>query len=474
MSLKLPSIDEVTTINRDGSHYFLHPADVSGRFTVARRVFALLLIGLYVALPWISVNGFPAVFLDVRQRSFHLLGFTFAPQDLWLGFFAISGLGFSLFYATALFGRLWCGWACPYTVFLEHVYRRVERWIDGDAPERRRLEAAPWTPNKTLRRVAKHGLYGAISLVIAHVFMSYFVSLPRLWSMMADRPGDHLLAFGIVMFLTFALYGAFAWFREQFCIILCPYGRIQSALTDDNTMVIGYDTARGEPRGARGREGSTGAGDCINCLRCVQVCPTGIDIRNGLQLECVGCASCVDACDAVMQRLGRPAGLVRYASMNALAGKRTAWLRPRVYLYTILLITGLLALGFSLTRLRPFQLTFVRLPGAAYYVDPAKNVIRNQFQVRLINKRMQPQTFVITLEGAPAGTTLSGPEAHFQLGPQEQRIVVTTVEIPRASYRGHQPLALRITSEPGAQSSVKKFEFTGPDPRLLDESFLQP
>jgi cytochrome c oxidase accessory protein FixG len=471
MSLKLPSVDEVTTINRDGSRHFLHPADVSGRFTLARRVFAVLLLLVYVLLPWIPINGFPAVFLDVEQRSFHLFGLTFAPQDLWLGFFVISGVGFSLFYVTALFGRLWCGWACPYTVFLEHVYRRIERWVDGDAAARRRLDDAPMSGGKMVRRLLKHALYLSVSFIIAHIFLSYFVSLPRLWQMMAQHPGDHLLAFGIVMFLTFVLYGAFAWFREQFCIIMCPYGRIQSALTDDNTVVIGYDAGRGEPRG---KVGTDGAGDCINCLRCVQVCPTGIDIRNGLQLECVGCANCVDACDAIMTKLHRPRGLVRYASMNALSGKPTRWLRPRLFLYTGLLAVGLGVMGFSLTRLRPFQAGLVRMPGPPYYVDSSKDVVRNQFQLRLLNKRMIPQTFRITLEGAPANTGLTGPEADFKLGPQEERLVAAIVEIPHASYQGRQPLVLRITSEPGNHTMLKKFEFTGPDPRLLDETFLQP
>ena len=471
MSLKLPSVDEVTTINRDGSRYFLHPADVNGRFTVARRLVAVGLLAIYVLLPWIPINGFPAVFLDVENRSFHLFGLTFAPQDLWLGFFVISGLGFSLFYVTSLFGRLWCGWTCPYTVFLEHVYRRIERWIDGDANARRRLEDAPLDGGKVARRLLKHAIFFAVSFLIAHVFLSYFVSLPRLWRMMASRPGDHLLAFGIVMFLTFVLYGAFSWFREQFCIIMCPYGRIQSALTDDNTMVIGYDARRGEPRG---RAGTEGAGDCINCLRCVQVCPTGIDIRNGLQLECVGCANCVDACDAIMTKLNRPTGLVRYASMNALAGKPTRWLRPRLFLYSALLVIGLVVMSFSLTKLRPFQAGVVRLPGSPYYVDTANGIVRNQFQLRLLNKRMKPQQFRIELEGASADTKMIGPGAGFELGPQEERLVAAVIEIPKASYRGPQPLSFIITSEPGGQVVRKKFEFTGPDPRLLDETFLKP
>jgi cytochrome c oxidase accessory protein FixG len=471
MSMKLPSVDEVTTINRDGSRYFLHPADVSGRFTLARRIFAVLLLSVYVLLPWIPINGFPAVFLDVQQRSFHLFGLTFAPQDLWLGFFVISGLGFSLFYITSLFGRLWCGWTCPYTVFLEHVYRRIERWIEGDANARRRLDDAPMSGGKMARRALKHAVFLIVSFLIAHIFLSYFVSLPRLWQMMASKPSEHLLAFGIVMFLTFVLYGAFAWFREQFCIIMCPYGRIQSALTDDNTMVIGYDARRGEPRG---RAGTEGAGDCINCLRCVQVCPTGIDIRNGLQLECVGCANCVDACDAIMTKLHRPRGLVRYASMNALVGKPTRWLRPRLFLYSVLLLVGLAVMTFSLSKLRPFQAGVVRLPGAPYYVDASKNMVRNQFQVRLLNKRMSPQSFRIALEGASADTLLTGPEGEITLEPQQERLVAAIVEIPRTSYRGAQPMAFVITCEPGGSVMRKKFEFTGPDPRLLDDTFLKP
>ncbi|MFN0127116.1 MAG: cytochrome c oxidase accessory protein CcoG, partial [Verrucomicrobiales bacterium] len=375
------------------------------------------------------------------------------------------------FYVTSLFGRLWCGWACPYTVFLEHVYRRIERWIDGDANARRRLDDAPASGSKIARRLIKHALFFAVSFIIAHVFLSYFVSLPRLWTMMASRPADHLLAFGIVMFLTLALYGAFAWFREQFCIIMCPYGRIQSALTDDHTMVIGYDAKRGEPRG---KAGTSGAGDCINCLRCVQVCPTGIDIRNGLQLECVGCANCVDACDAIMTKLDRPRGLVRYASMNAFNGLPTRWLRPRIVAYTILLFVGLGVMGFSLTKLRPFQAGVVRLPGAAYYVDTAQGMVRNQFQIRLFNKRMEPQTFRIALDGASADTVMTGPGTDFVLQPQEERLVAAVIEVPRNSYRGAQAMHFVITADPGGHQMRKKFDFTGPDPRLLDDTFLKP
>ncbi len=469
MSLKLPTINSVTTINRDGSHHRLHPADARGRFTTARRWFAALLLLIYIALPWIPVNGFPAVFLDTMERRFHLFGLTFATQDLWLTFFVISGLGFSLFYVSAVLGRIWCGWACPYTVFLEHVYRRIERWIEGDAPARRRLDAAPLEGAKLAKRLLKHGLFLLVSFLIAHVFLSYFVSLPRLWNMMASRPGEHLLAFGMVMGLTLTLYGTFGFFREQFCIMICPYGRLQSALTDDNTMVIGYDAGRGEPRGKPG----PGIGDCVDCLRCVQVCPTGIDIRNGLQIECIGCANCIDACDDIMAKLHRPRGLVRYDSFNGLSGKNTRWVRPRILVYTAFLFAGLSALTLAITKIKPFQAGLTRLPGTPYYVDPQKNVVRNQFQIRLLNKQTRPRTFTLTLPDAPEGTVMSGPEARFTLEPQQEHLVATIVEIPRATYRGKQTLTLRIESEPGPVVVEKRFEFTGPDPRLLDETFLR-
>ena len=334
-----PNLSSLTTINDDGSRYFLHPGDVSGFWTRVRRLFGWLLIGLYLVLPWIPINGYPAVFLDVENRLFHLFGLTLVPQDMWVMFFAVTGMGFALFFITSLLGRVWCGWACPYTVFLDHVYRRIERWIEGDAPARRKLDAAPWTPTKILKRGVKHLLFVGIAALIAHVFLSYFVSLPRLYGFMHESPLQHATAFGIALFLTLILWFCFGYFREQFCIIMCPSGRLQSALTDSDTVIVGYDAKRGEPRGAAGR--TTGA--CVDCHRCIQVCPTGIDIRNGLQLECIGCTACIDACDDIMTKLGRPTGLIRYDSQNGFDGLPKRILRPRIYAYSVLALLGLLA-----------------------------------------------------------------------------------------------------------------------------------
>ena len=266
-----PNRDSVTTINDDGSRYKLHPADAPGRFLFWRRFSGWALIVLYFVLPWVPVNGYPALFLDVTRRRFHLFGWTLAAQDMWLLFFLVTGVGFSLFFITALLGRIWCGWACPQTVFLEHVYRRIERFVEGDAPQRRLLDAAPSSAGKILRRGTKHVLFIVASLAITHLFLAYFVSIPELWGFMREAPGEHWAAFVFVFLAAGVLYFNFAWFREQLCIVICPYGRLQSALTDDHSLVIAYDKQRGEPRG---KLGTPDAGDCVACNRCVQVCPT--------------------------------------------------------------------------------------------------------------------------------------------------------------------------------------------------------
>jgi cytochrome c oxidase accessory protein FixG len=342
---------------------------------------------------------------------------------------------------------------------MEHVYRRVERWIDGDATVRRRLEDAPWTSEKIMRRALKHSVFILISAVIAHIFLSYFVSLERLYQMMKGPPSEHLLAFGVVMFLTVALYFAFSWFREQFCIILCPYGRLQSALTDDHSVVIGYDQARGEPRG---KAGST-TGSCIDCRRCVQVCPTGIDIRNGLQLECIGCAACVDACDDIMTKLNRPTGLVRYDSHVGLHGGKTKFVRPRILFYTLLLFIGAGAFAFSAMRITPLRASAVRMVGAPFYV--ADGVLRNQFLIRVINKRNSPATYKLEMVGEmPAKFSVAGFTETLQLGPlgEEQKTLV--LSLPETEFKGPFKLQVKVTdSERGDSMTTRVMEFLGPD-----------
>jgi len=461
--IKRPNLDSVTSINDDGSHHILHPSDVKGRFTLARRVVAWLMIAIYVAMPWIPINGAPALFFDVEMRRFHVFGLTMVTQDMWVLFFAISGLGFLLFVTTAVLGRIWCGWACPYTVFLDHVFRRIERWIDGDAPARRKLAGAPNDLRKISRRVLKHGLYIFCSGLIAHVFLSYFISIPRLYAFMQQGPLEHATSFGVVMFLTGTLYFCFAHFREQFCILMCPYGRLQSALTDDDTMIIGYDEQRGEPRG---KATDPDAGACIDCNRCVTVCPTGIDIRNGLQLECIGCAACIDACDEIMVKLNRPTGLVRYDSSRGLAGKKRRIFRPRMLAYGLLALLGLTALGFTaFNRAKPMNANLTRMRGPSFYLDPT--LVRNHFQLRLFNKRNQPMTFKVSLENPPPGYVLTGVDEDLKIPAAQELARPVIVIVPNESYQGPRTLTLEVKGQPGDSVVRQQVEFLGPNPRLF-------
>ena len=459
---KQPNLASVTTINEDGSHFKLHPADVSGKFTFLRRIVAWLLIVIYAGLPWIPVNGYPAVFLDTANRQFHLFGLTLAVQDLWVLFFLISGLGFTLFFVTSLLGRIWCGWTCPYTVFLDHVYRRIERLIDGDTPARKKLDNAPLTAGKITKRIIKHSLFIFCSTLIAHIFISYFVSLKGLYGFIQEGPADHKISFGAIAFLTLVLYFCFSWFREQFCIVMCPYGRIQSALSDDNTMVIGYDEKRGEPRG---KASDPSHGDCIDCRRCVNVCPTGIDIRNGLQLECIGCAACIDACDDIMTKLNRPTGLVRYSSHNALHGKKQKILRPRIFAYCALMLLGATAFGFTAyKKARPFTAQVNKMPGLPYQKD--NTGVRNVYQVHLFNKRNQEVTFDIFIKDAPDWVTTSGTTRDITLAPQEEKTYNLVVIAPAMQYDGAFSFTIEVKSQLDQSTVENKVRFLGPSPKL--------
>lgn len=462
--LNQPNRESLNTINKDGSRKFLHPADVDGTFTHWRRIFALILIGIYVGLPWIPINGNPAVFLDVINRRFHLFGLTFAAQDLWLAFFFITGVGFSLFFVTALFGRLWCGWACPQTVFLEHVYRRIERWIEGDATKRRQLDDQPWNFDKLKKRGVKNALFLLVSLIIAHMFVAYFISIPELYHWMTSAPGDHWGAFVFVCIASAMIYFNFAWFREQLCLVICPYGRLQSALIDDDSIIIGYDENRGEPRG---KAKQTGIGDCIDCTRCVQVCPTGIDIRQGLQIECIGCANCIDACDAIMTKLNRPTGLVRYDSQNGLTGKKKRILRPRVALYFVLMLIGATAMTLSAMQLRSANMNVVRMTGSPYFIT--ETTVRNQFMLRVINKSSEPKTYSVQCHASDQIYIMEGNEDGITVESMGEEVRPVIITIQKENYTGRFPIELSLIAPDGHSIIARKAEFIGPDARLLKQ-----
>lgn len=405
-----------------GARHALYPVLSKGRMQRAKGWVFGALICLYVALPLVQIGGHLAVFIDIPRRHFYLFGQTYNAQDFYLMFFVFSGIGFLLIVLSALFGRVWCGWACPQTVFLEGVFRRVERWIEGDGHKRKRLDAGPWTAERVARKSAKHIAFVGLSFAVAHVFLAYFVSVPDLLGMMVSNPTEHPTAFAWAFGMTGIMYFNFWWFREQLCIVICPYGRLQSALQDQHTVVIGYDERRGEPRG---KKSDPAAADCVDCGLCVAVCPTGIDIRNGLQLECVGCAFCIDACDSIMDKLERPRGLVRYDSLAGLSGQARRFLRPRVLLYGVAGLVGLLVAASFFADRSDYEANLLRNVGAPYILSG--EAVINPLHVHLINKSSSDATFRVEAAPDTAGDVfVARPSVELRsFGAAEVPIIVT-------------------------------------------------
>ncbi len=447
-----------SSLRADGTRDFVYPADVHGRFARLRKVAFALLMTLYLSLPWIPVGGHPAVFLDVRQREFFLFGAVFNAQDVSMTVFLFTGAAFALVVVTAVLGRAWCGWACPQTVFLEGLYRPIERWIEGPREKRMRRNAEPPSWDRLWRKLLVHAAWIAISLGLAHVFLAYFVSMPSLFVFVRQPPSQHLGSFLVVMGLASVLYFDFAWFREQFCVVLCPYGRMQSVLLDRDSLVVGYDEGRGEPRG---KVSAKTGGDCVDCGRCVVVCPTGIDIRNGLQMDCLACTACIDACDEIMDRLHRPRGLIRYDSQAGLAGEPRRFFRPRIAGYAVLGVLGIAASSFALSGHREFDANLLRAGGAPYTLDQTQ--IRNGFHLHLVNKQSHPTVFDLSISGPP-GATFVIPMAHVELRPLQSADVPFFVSVERSDYRGEAPVRVRVQPRGGAKAGEFVAPFLGPTP----------
>ena len=417
-----------TSIGAQGERNWLYPALPRGVWMTRRTLVNCALIGLFFSLPWLEVGGHQAVLLDLPRRKLALFGLVLWPQDSYLLWLTLFSALMAMFLITAQWGRLWCGWACPQTVFLEGVFRRVEVWIEGEPNARRRLDAAPWTAGKVLRKAVKHGLYFIIAAHVANTFLCYFASTERVVAMSFQPPGDNPAWFAFMAGVNLIFYFDFEWFREQLCIIACPYGRWQSVMLDRHSLIVGYDDKRGEPRGTKADQRRALAaaeaaaapppavGDCVDCGRCVAVCPTGIDIRDGLQMECVNCTACIDACDEVMDKIGRSKGLIRYSSLSQLSGGARRTLRPRTAVYGGLLTVVLVVFALAAHGRKLLEVQVVRAAGVGVATLQDGKVV-NHFRAKLVNKldtpiavSVRPQQgyeFVVPLRPwpVPAGQT---------------------------------------------------------------------
>lgn len=458
MTIKSPQIDTLTTVAQDGSRNFLHPAHVNGRFTKLRQRIFVLLIALLVALPFIQIGDYPAVWLDVPRRQFHLFGFSLGPSDSYLLFFLLTAVGFVLVVVSALWGRIWCGYACPQTVFLEGVFRRIERWIDGTRDAQIRLEKAPLSGEKIFKRVLKYTLFAAVSLLIAHLLLCYFVSFKTLWQLMRQGPASEPAIFIWAMALSVLIFFNFVWFREQLCIIICPYGRLQSVLCDHDTLVVAYDQPRGEPRG---KVSDPQRGACIDCQRCVQVCPTGIDIRHGTQLECVGCANCIDACDEIMVKIGQPTGLVRYASEREIKSPsqiKRRWLTPRLSIYAALALLGVAAFGLTWMSHPVITASLIRQAGAPFTLEAGR--IRNGYLLHIQNQDSAPHHYTLQVQAAPQMQVVMA-QTQLDLAPYEKRALPLFVSMSSETYRIPVLIKLHIEKESHEKTTLST-QFIGP------------
>jgi cytochrome c oxidase accessory protein FixG len=383
--------DSIATVTKEGKRAWIYPKKPSGRLYNYRKLVSYVLLVFLLASPFVKINGHQFLMFNVLERRFNIFGYPFWPQDFHL--FVISMIIGVIFIAlfTVAFGRIFCGWICPQTIFMEMVFRRIEYWIDGDRGAQIRLDRAPWNTKKIKKRVLKWTIFFIISFLIANVFLAYLIGSDTLIQYIIDGPKAHLSTMVSLLIFTGVFYFIFAWFREQVCIIACPYGRLQGVLLDDKSIVVAYDHKRGE--GEKGRKKfrknedreALGYGDCIDCFQCVNVCPTGIDIRNGTQLECVNCTACIDECDHIMESINKPKGLIRYASEREITNKEKFRFTPRMKGYAAVLVILIGVLVGMLFLRNDVEANILRLPGQLYE-RKENNMISNVYTYKLVNK----------------------------------------------------------------------------------------
>ncbi|MBA3900959.1 MAG: cytochrome c oxidase accessory protein CcoG [Bacteroidetes bacterium] len=380
--------DSIATINKEGKRNWIFPKKPKGNLTNWRNRVSIFLLALLFAGPYLKIGGEPILMVNVLDRKFVILGQVFWPQDFYIfGFIMITFVVFIVLF-TVIFGRIWCGWMCPQTIFMENVFRKIEYWIEGDFKQQQALDKSPWNAEKIRKKAFKQFVFFFISFYIANTFLAYIIGIESLTELISEGPAANFGTFASIVLFTGVFYWVFAWFREQVCIIVCPYGRLQGVLLDKNSIVVAYDHKRGEERGLFKKNETRAKGDCIDCKACVNVCPTGIDIRNGTQLECVNCTACIDACDFMMEKVDLPKGLIRFASENNIAEGKKSVFNFRIGAYSAVL-SILIIVCISLLLIRAdIDGTILRTPGIMYQ-EQANGHITNLYNYKIINKTNQ-------------------------------------------------------------------------------------
>lgn len=402
--------DSLATVDKDGKRIWLYPKKPKGSFYNKRVLATIGFLAIFFSVPFIKIKGMPLLMMNIFERKFVIFGQLFLPQDFVL--FGIGMIIFVLFIVvfTVSFGRIWCGWLCPQTVFMEMIFRPIENWLEGDGRKQKKFDQGPWNFDKLWRKTLKHVIYIAFSIVIAHFTMAYLIGVEGVKEVISSSPAENPTGFISIVAFTGIFYYVFSKLREQVCVAICPYGRLQGVLVNRDTMTIIYDFLRGEPRGRIKKDASKEekkTGDCVDCGLCVQVCPTGIDIRNGIQLECVNCTACIDACDDVMVKVGKPKGLIRYASVESVEKKTPYTFSKRSIAYSVVLLV-LIGLEATLLITRDMvDTTIMRVPGQLYQKQD-NGSISNLYNAQIVNKTQEDVEVELTVNDPNATVKLVG------------------------------------------------------------------
>lgn len=399
--------DRIATVDEKGKRNWIYAYKPKGKFYNIRSFLSYLYFIVFFGLPFIHIDGRPLFLFNVPQAKFIIFSKVFWPQDFFIFGLTMITFIFFIILFTAAFGRLFCGWACPQTNFMEMMFRKIEFWVLGDAPAQRQLAQSPWTTKKIYKVTLKHVLFYLLSFIIANFFLAYIIGMKELQNIIAGPVTEHVVGLASILVFSGVFYAVYAFFREQACTVVCPYGRLQSVLLDKNSMIVAYDYKRGEPRGHEKKDHIETHGDCIDCFQCVKVCPTGIDIRNGVQMECVGCTACIDACDNIMDKIGKPKGLIRYASENSIASGDPLRYTTRMKLYTGLCLLVLSILAVILFTRKDITATVMRTPGILFQ-ERGTDSISNLYNIKVVNKTVHNIPLTVRVESVAGNIQMVG------------------------------------------------------------------